>query len=1105
MKHILSVCLLLVVSTVHSQYIVNDDAYANAQCGCYTLTDNAPGEAGSAWNQNQISLTNSFDFTFQIYLGCNGLNGGADGMAFALQQVGTNVGTAGGGMGIMGVAPSVAVIFDTYNNGVGDGDIPQDHISINANGNINHDGGIDDLAGPLATLELEDCAWHDFQVIWNPSSLTLTVFLDGVLYFNYTGDIVNTIFGGNPNVFFGFTGGTGWAANQQMFCTEVVASFNASNLATCVGDQISFTDASTSGGPITNWNWDFGDGNTSTAQNPFHTYSTPGIYNVNLQVTDMAGCIDNTTTTVVVIQPMVTATSTAVSCNGACDGTVTASVTGGVPGSTFVWDNGLGTGSTINNVCAGGPYTVTVTTVNGCTATANVMVTEPAVLVGNLLSTTNATCGNANGAVALNASGGTTPYTFDIGIGSQPTGIFSGLLPGNHTCTITDANGCTTQVPFTITEPPALVGSIAAQVDVSCNSACNGTVTIVATGGTTPYSFNNGSGPQVNGSFTNLCAGANNVTVTDGNGCTFVVPVLITEPTAIVLDTTSNSSHCGQPDGSVGVTATGGTVDIDYNYVWTDASANVVANTAIANNLPTGNYTVVVTDDNGCTATITATIVDIPGGTVSAAVTSNYNGSQVSCNAACDGEITISTNGGTAPFIVSVNNIVQTGTVITGLCAGTYLISVIDAVGCTATTSVTITEPAPLSASTIVINESCIGDCSGSITLAPSGGTPGYSYTFDNGVTYGAGDDLGSLCAGNYNVGVMDANGCQTNFIVDVVPGQPYADATINPTGPHCINAAAITLTAISSGGIWSGVGVIDPLNGTFDPSVAGVGTTAVTYTIGGACGDVQTTDVIVNPLPLVAFAADVTTGCEPFTVNFTNTGATGNCSWDFGDGNTSLSCGPVSHTYTDPGTYDVTLTVKDGNGCLNSFTAVNYITVHPNPIADFTFEPQPTTIMDPMIEFTDYSSDAVLWNWDFAGLGTSTDQNPSFNFENPGSFDVELMVTSAEGCTDRITYTVEIGDETNVYVPNAFTPDGDGINDVFIPVLSGSDPMNYTFLIFDRWGKLIFESNVANVGWDGTYKGTAVQQGVYVWKLQARSSDSNKYIEKAGHVTLIK
>lgn len=258
--------------------------------------------SGSVWNSAKIDLTNPFDFTFNVYLGCKDANG-ADGIVFMLQPVSTSLGTTGEGMGFQGVSPSIGITLDTWQN-INLNDPAFDHICIQANGIATHGPG--DLAPAIpasaASGNIEDCQWHTFRIKWNPGNDSLTTYFDGVFREGVQQDIINSIFNGDPKVYWGFSGATGGASNVQQFCTALNPAFaaNISNNAACAPANIQFSDQSVSFAPITSYVWDFGNGNTSTSATPLQTYNQPGIYPVKLTVTGLDGCTNDTTTTIIV-------------------------------------------------------------------------------------------------------------------------------------------------------------------------------------------------------------------------------------------------------------------------------------------------------------------------------------------------------------------------------------------------------------------------------------------------------------------------------------------------------------------------------------------------------------------------------------------------------------------------------------------------------------------------------------------------------------------------------------------------------------------------------------------------------------------------------------
>ena len=226
-------------------------------------------------------------------------------------------------------------------------------------------------------------------------------------------------------------------------------------------------------------------------------------------------------------------------------------------------------------------------------------------------------------------------------------------------------------------------------------------------------------------------------------------------------------------------------------------------------------------------------------------------------------------------------------------------------------------------------------------------------------------------------------------------------------------------------------------------------------------------------------------------------------------DGNVLADCGPVSNTYNSAGLYDVTLTVTSDQGCIGTDTYSNYIEVVPYPQASFSFAPNELTILDTEVDFTNSSLYADSYTWSFGDQSAaSSEENPTHTFPDAsgGSYTVTLQAHSNAGCYDQVTAVITIDDVLLYYVPNTFTPDGNSINNEFFPVFTaGYDLYDYHLTIFNRWGEIIFESYNPGVGWDGTYGGVLVEDGVYIWQLEFGETMSDKRHKKRGHVTVLK
>jgi gliding motility-associated-like protein len=253
-------------------------------------------------------------------------------------------------------------------------------------------------------------------------------------------------------------------------------------------------------------------------------------------------------------------------------------------------------------------------------------------------------------------------------------------------------------------------------------------------------------------------------------------------------------------------------------------------------------------------------------------------------------------------------------------------------------------------------------------------------------------------------------------------------------------------------------------------------------------------------------FSANPSAGCKPLDVTFynmsTNTGQY--CLWDFGDGSAVVNaCDSVIHTYTVPGSYDVMLTVYSPQNCRNDSLATGFINVYENPVAEFESSPNPTTIFNTTVYFTDLSSGTISsYIWNFAGLDSSQVPNPVYHFPaDTGTYPVKLVVSSPDGCSDTVIHWVKIENEYMIFIPSAFTPTGNGPkeNETFRPVGFGISPENYHLYVFDRWGNLLFETQNLYEGWDGTYKNEKVMQGVYNYKIVLKdlAGDQHTYIGK--------
>ena len=267
-----------------------------------------------------------------------------------------------------------------------------------------------------------------------------------------------------------------------------------------------------------------------------------------------------------------------------------------------------------------------------------------------------------------------------------------------------------------------------------------------------------------------------------------------------------------------------------------------------------------------------------------------------------------------------------------------------------------------------------------------------------------------------------------------------------------------------------------------------------------------DSTFYIVEPdsIDYISFYATPRSGCSPLEVQFNSTidpaqHLLQNYIWNFGNNLVPQDTFIAHSIYETPGTYNVSLTVTDLSGCSNTLTLNDFITVHEDPEAHFSTSPETITEFNPTVDFNDESYPNIVgWKWYFDSLGNSNYENPNFTFpEDSGTYYVTLVVEDDNTCTDTLTKKIFIKSEIALFLPNSFTPNGDGLNDTFTPNGFGISEEGYTFLIFNRWGELVFETNSVLEGWNGTFKDKTLPSGVYIWRVDFNDLNGKEYRRK--------
>jgi len=397
----------------------------------------------------------------------------------------------------------------------------------------------------------------------------------------------------------------------------------------------------------------------------------------------------------------------------------------------------------------------------------------------------------------------------------------------------------------------------------------------------------------------------------------------------------------------------------------------------------------------------------------------------------------------------------------------------------------------------------CITSTSSLLQATPAGGTwsgPG---------TDAAGNfDPATAGTGTHTITYTVAGLCTVSETISIVVNFE-ANTNIAPAGPFCADASPVTLTAGSPGGTWTGPGIINTTTGLFDPGATGEGVHTIFYTLSGSCGTAGSTQIIVNALPFVDFIATDTAGCAPLVSTLiNNTIPSGiDCTWFINGDSIGGFCTSLYKVYTDPGCYDVTFRTTIAGGCSATRTIEDLICVLPNPKSDFTWGPKDVTFVNPGVQFINLSSQIVSSFWNFGDQDTSDLKNPYHVFPQlpDESYQVCLGVTNIHGCVDTSCQRVFINQEFHIFIPTAFTPNNDGLNDIFKPVVSGDDPAFYEFTVFNRWGELLYASSTNATGWDGHHLGKLVQDDIYLWNLNVKKDVLGTKTEYRGVVTLLK
>jgi gliding motility-associated-like protein len=946
------------------------------------------------------------------------------------------------------------------------------------------------------------------------------------------------------------------------YIDDPVAVFQPSNA--CEDSAITFVDESFSNYPagfpplsIVDWQWDFGDGNTETGvQNPTHTYTDNGSYTVQLIATNDLGCVD-TTESVVWANP---APEVDFDFSNVCTDTLFTFTDQSTidTGQIVAWGWDFGDGSapvqqqnTTHQYANTGYYDVTLVAVSdsGCPSAITQEIYSFPLPVADF-SPTDVCIGNVSSFNDLTAvSAGTVEgWQWDFGDGTgtstsqdpiytyQDTGVF------DVTLIATTDSVCRDTITQEVTVHPSptagfFTDTVCAQLELSFTDTST-----VPTGNIVAWSWFFGDGGtssdqnptniyNLGGQYTASLA------VESDLGCidTMAQNVIVyPKPNADFLTFAACLNDTNQFTDQSTV-ATGSQIE-EWNWDFDD---NVGSSTDqnpwyIFDDNGIYDVELITETNNGCLDTVVkpTQVFVLPEPDFSFNDVCAYNAAVFQNNSTIEeGSITNHNwdfgNGNTISVEQPVGQEYDT--------AGTYTVQLINISnqGCTDTIEQDI-EIFPVPRANFTYDTVCFPSVTTFTDLSSVGGGNAiteWNWKFGDGIVINGVQDPTYAYTewGEYNVQltVTTENGCIGDTTLSPVIVRPKPSAEFSDELANCLNDTTEfeDLSSVENYPFdqlvsWSW----DFDDGDFSDaqdtlhvfSDDGFYNVSLAVETNNGCQDTVIYPVEIYPLPEVAFTVDTNMGCQPFRVQFTDQTSIpqpyllSSWDWNFGDGSSNVSAPNPSHTYWDEefgdfetGLYSVSLEVTSANGCVSDTTYVDYITEYPKPDALFAVDPERTDIIFPKFTVSDLSSPNVVgWNYTWGDGATSAEQNPVHEYQDTGYYDITQLVTTEFGCLDTAQVTVRVDPEFRFYIPSAFTPDADDVNETFYG--SGIGIVEYRMRIYDRWGELIFESNDADFHWDGTYMGKQVQKGVYIYQFDLLDVKGEPHRFR-GHVTLFR
>ena len=564
-----------------------------------------------------------------------------------------------------------------------------------------------------------------------------------------------------------------------------------------------------------------------------------------------------------------------------------------------------------------------------------------------------------------------------------------------------------------------------------------------------------------------------------------------------LTSTVSNINCFGGNTGSATVNIVGNATN-PITYSWAPSGSNF----SVSANLVAGNYSVIATDLYGCKGTTTLTVTQ-PTSAINATINSL---SHITCYGANNGSLSAVASGGTPNYTYNWLPQNSTSSSITQLTPGLYSLTISDANQCSTTVTVNILEPEPMVLSVQNSTAVCQGSSTGTANVSVMGGNPAYNYTWSG--STGNSSFINGLQSGSHTITITDSKNCSIsqNFSISVLD-LPIVKAESESS--ICFGTNTGSASASITGGYPNYSVQWLPHGGSqFSANGLNAGTYTVIAVDKNGCAGKATVNILQYNTTNIDIISDKKEGCAPLCTEFSfnPTVQLKNFYWTSDKPGGIVNGNKFNYCLNKAGKASVFVTYVDMNNCTYT-TSPFTIEAFAKPKADFHVSGNTiTTNEEIQLQNTSSSSMGETYKWFFKGMliSSSNEKNPRLFYETAGSYPIALVVTNEKGCSDSIIKYISIDEEFQLYVPNAFTPNNDGLNDTFQP--KGTGFINYNLMVFDRWGELLFNTDNIENAWDGTKKGIdeILKNDVYVWKIGITSL-SRKYKTLTGTVSLLK